>query len=84
MSDIFDPSSMYRLSYQLKIMTTEKNSKVLTAMIEKGFIAFIARIFVTKECYKLPEYYPILSNLMGFFNEMVKFAKLVKNPQLFP
>lgn len=83
MSDIFDPNSIFRLCYQLKIIMTDKNTKLLTAMIEKGFIPFISKIFLNKESFKLPEYYPILSNLMTFFNDLVKFAKLVKNPQLF-
>ena len=83
MSDILDPISIFRLSYQLKIIMTEKNSKLLTVMIEKGFIPFISKIFLNKESFKQSEYYPILSNLMTFFNDLVKFAKLVKNPQLF-
>lgn len=48
MTDIIDPNNIFRLSYQLKIINTEKNSKLITAMIEKGFIPFISRIFLNK------------------------------------
>lgn len=33
MNEIFDSSSMYKLYYQLKILSNEKNPKMLTGMI---------------------------------------------------
>ena len=48
MSDILDGNSMHRLSYQLKIINSEKSLKTTVAMAEKGFIPYIAKIFVSK------------------------------------
>lgn len=70
---------MYRLSYQLKIIGSDKNLKFSMNMIEKGFIPYISKIFLNKRNYMCPEYYKILTNLIIFMNELVKISKNVKN-----
>ncbi len=54
MGDILDSNSMYKLSYQLKIISTDKNPKATMSLVEKGFIPYVSKIFINKENHKVP------------------------------
>lgn len=52
-------------------------------MIDKGFINHLAKIFINKKLHTSGEAYNILGLLMTYFNEMLKFIRMAKNPQTF-
>ncbi len=52
-------------------------------MIEKGLISHLTKIFMNKKLQISGEAYNIYTNLMIFFNEILKFVKMAKNNQLF-
>lgn len=82
-NEILDSQSCYKLAYQLKIINSEKNLKHTIAMIDKGFIAHVAKILISKKMHTSAESYTVLTTLMAYFNEMLKFIKMAKNPQTF-
>jgi hypothetical protein len=80
MNEIIDSMSLYKLSYQLKILNSEKNFKLTMTMIEKGFIPHVAKVLAPRKgIISSPEHYCILTNLLNTLSEMVKFTKASKN-----
>lgn len=74
-----DSNSIYKLSYQLKMLNNEKNIKFSVELIQKGFIPHMVKIFTNEKLQNNVEAFEILTQLMVFFNELLKLAKLAKN-----
>ena len=83
MTEVLDGDSLSRVNYQLRILNQNKKMDSTTKMIERGFIPHTASILVDKRHHHSTNNYSVLTKLMGFFSEMVKLSKLVKNPPLF-
>lgn len=82
MNEILDSNCIFKLAYQLKILNSEKSSKLTSALVEKGFISNIGKIFINKKNHASPACYTILCDLMVFFIDLVKFSK-ARTPALF-
>ena len=52
-------------------------------MLEKGFISHICKISLNKKLHTTPQNYKVLTTLMAYFSELLKFIKMIKNPQTF-
>ena len=81
-NEILDSSSPNRLKYQLRIIGEVKDVKHSQEMLLKRFSEHIPRIFLSKQ-FQTPLGYSILASLMAYFNELLKFFRLVKNTQTF-
>ena len=81
-NEVLDGNWPFKLKYQLRVISEVKNMKHSQLMLEKGFIDHISKIFLNKR-FHTPEGYLILTSLMGYFNELLKFIKMAKNVQTF-
>ena len=60
------------------MLNNEKNLKFSVSLIDKGFIPHMVRIFTNEKLQNNVEAFEILTQLMVFFNELLKLAKIAK------
>lgn len=82
-NEVLDSNALHKLTYQLKIINSEKNIKHSIAMLDRGFVIHIAKILANKKVITTPAAYTALTPLVNYLNELLKFIKMSKTPQMF-